>query len=66
VPGAELGHRTSYPRYEFSNASAEVRALFGEACDRLGIDWKQNKPRNLSVARRDSVRILDEFVGPKR
>ncbi len=57
---------TAYPRYHFSNASADIRALFGAACDRLGIRWRQNNARNLSVARRTSVAILDEFVGPKR
>jgi hypothetical protein len=57
---------TPYPRYHFSNASADIRALFGYACDLLGVDWRPNNARNLSVARRDSVKKLDEFVGPKR
>jgi hypothetical protein len=57
---------TPYPRYHFSNASADIRALFGAACDRLGIQWRPNNARNLSVARRASVAMLDEVVGPKR
>lgn len=57
---------TPYPRYHFSNASADIRALFGNACDLLGVQWRQNNARNLSVARRESVRLLDAFVGPKR
>ncbi len=56
---------TAYPRYHFSNASSDIRDLFGRACDRLGISWRQNNARNLSVARRESVRELDAFVGPK-
>lgn len=56
---------TDYPRYHFSNASDDIRALFGRACDRLGVDWRPNNARNLSVARRPSVRLLDQFVGPK-
>jgi hypothetical protein len=56
---------TAYPRYHFSNASEDIRALFGRACDQLDIEWRQNNARNLSVARRSSVRALDEFVGPK-
>jgi len=56
----------AYPRYHFSNASADIRALFGRACDRLGVQWRPNNVRELSVARRDSVSLLDEFVGPKK
>jgi hypothetical protein len=55
-----------YPRYHFTNESSDIRALFGRACDRLGIEWRQNNRKNLSVARRESVARLDEFVGPKR
>jgi hypothetical protein len=57
---------TPYPRYEFTNASTDIQAIFGRACDTLGIEWRPNKPRRLSVARRASVALLDEFVGPKR
>jgi Homeodomain-like domain len=57
---------TPYPRYEFTNASTDIQAIFGRACDALGIEWRPNKPRSLSVARRASVALLDEFVGPKR
>lgn len=59
------GCRVPYPRYHFSNASDDIRALFGRACDRLGVDWRPNNARSLSVARRDSVRFLDQFIGPK-
>jgi hypothetical protein len=58
-------NNTPYPRYHFSNASDDIRALFGRACDRFGVDWRPNNARNLSVARRDSVRLLDQFIGPK-
>ena len=57
---------TAYPRYHFSNVSADIRAIFGWACDQLGIEWRPNNPWSLSVARRASVALLDEFVGPKR
>ncbi|HSS10209.1 MAG TPA: hypothetical protein VLL25_10005 [Acidimicrobiales bacterium] len=56
---------TPYPRYHFTNASADIRAIFGRACDRLGIEWRYNNARNLSVAKRGSVARLDEFIGPK-
>lgn len=53
------------PRYHFCNASEDIRAIFGRACDVLGVEWRQNNARNLSVAKRASVAILDEFIGPK-
>jgi hypothetical protein len=56
----------SYPRYMFSNTSPEIRAMFGMACDLLGVKWRQANACNLSVARRESVAILDRHVGPKR
>jgi hypothetical protein len=66
VPGAELGERDGDPRYHFSNVSADIRGIFGRACDQLGIEWRPNNPFSLSVARRGSVALLDEFVGRKR
>jgi hypothetical protein len=56
----------TYPRYLFSNASADIRWIFCQACDQLGIEWRIMSARNISVARRASVARLDEFVGPKR
>lgn len=55
-----------YVRYYFSNLSVDIRGLFCESCDRLGIHWTQSNHRNISVADRRSVAILDSFVGPKR
>jgi hypothetical protein len=57
---------TAYPRYHFSNVSGDIRRIFGRACDQLGIEWRANNRWSLSVARRDSVALLDGFVGPKR
>ncbi len=54
-----------YPRYCFTNASADIRALFCRYCDLMGIAWRQMNARNISVARREAVAALDEFVGPK-
>jgi hypothetical protein len=56
----------AYPRYFFSNKSADIRGLFCDYCERLGIRWTQSNPRNVSVSHRDSVALLDSFVGPKR
>jgi hypothetical protein len=55
-----------YPRYFFSNLSADIRGLFCEYCERLGVRWTQSNHRNISVSHRHSVAILDAFIGPKR
>jgi len=55
----------AYPRWFFSNRSADIRGLFCEYCDRLGIRWTQSNPRNISVSHRDSVALLDSFVPAK-
>ena len=56
----------AYPRYFFSNRSLDIQGIFCEACDRLGVAWRQDGPWNISVARRDAVAILDRHIGPKR
>ena len=56
----------AYPRYFFTNYSADIRDIFCEHCDLLGIRWTQSNARNISVSHRKSVAILDEIVGPKR
>jgi hypothetical protein len=55
-----------YPRYFFSNLSADIRRIFCEHCELLGIRWTQSNGRNISVSNRASVERLDDFVGPKR
>ena len=55
----------AYPRYFFSNLSADIRRLFCEYCERLGVRWTQSNHRNISVSHRHSVAILDGFIGPK-
>jgi hypothetical protein len=55
----------AYPRYFFSNLSADIRGLFCESCDQLGLRWRQSNPRNISISDRTSVALLDENVGPK-
>jgi len=54
-----------YPRYLFVNMSADIHRLCGEALDRLGVAWRFSKPTTISVARREAVARLDEFVGPE-
>jgi hypothetical protein len=54
-----------YPRYNFSNESADIMRLCQQSLDELGISWRICRPNMLSVARREAVARLDEFVGPK-
>lgn len=54
------------PRYAFSNRSADIKQLFCESCDALGVRWTEPSDRQIAVYRKKSVERLDEFVGPKR
>jgi hypothetical protein len=54
-----------YPRYLFTNESADILGLCGETLDRLGVAWRFSRRNAISVARREAVARLDEFVGPK-
>lgn len=60
------GKQYAYPRYVFTNASDDIRQMFCDACDAIGVEWRVMNARNISVARRASVAVLDGFVGPKR
>ena len=54
-----------YPRYFFSNLSDDIRRIFCEHCELLGIRWTQSNRRNISISHRKSVALMDEFIGPK-
>lgn len=54
-----------YARYFFSNASDDIRRLFTDSCDRLGIAWKQSNQRVISIAQKGAVAEMDTFIGPK-
>ena len=56
----------AYSRYHFTNRSDEIRELFVWACGLAGVECRPNNRWNISVARRDSVALMDEFIGPKR
>ena len=52
------------PRYSFSNRSHDIRRIFCEACDRLGLRYT-TCPNTVYVSRKDDVAALDAFIGPK-
>lgn len=59
------GKDYEYPRYQFSNRSDDIRKLFTDTADKLGVEWRPWTRWHISVAKRDSVALLDSFIGPK-
>ncbi|HET9500657.1 MAG TPA: transcriptional regulator [Marmoricola sp.] len=57
--------RYDYPRWQFTNESAEIMRWCGAALDLVGVPWRQTKRTVLSVSTRAGVGALDELVGPK-
>jgi hypothetical protein len=61
--------RYEYPRYFFSNKSDDIRKLFTDTLDKVGVQWttlaRGCDPFNVSVARKASVALMDVHVGPK-
>ncbi|MFE3640416.1 helix-turn-helix domain-containing protein [Streptomyces sp. NPDC059169] len=61
--------RYEYPRYFFTNVSDDIRRLCTDTLDGLGVEWKHctrnGRPYNISVARRESVALMDAHIGPK-
>ncbi|WP_307831395.1 transcriptional regulator [Nucisporomicrobium flavum] len=55
----------AYPRYMFTNKSADIMRLCQDALDRSGVRWRMCSPIQLSVARREGVVVLDGVVGAK-
>jgi hypothetical protein len=45
--------------------SEDMRRLFTDACDRIGVAWRPWGGFHISVARREAVALLDTFIGPK-
>jgi hypothetical protein len=64
-PSKEGVRRYQYVRYVFTNASSDIRTIFTDSLDALGVEWRLMNARNISVARSAAVFALDQFVGPK-
>ncbi|KAA1417874.1 transcriptional regulator [Nocardioides humilatus] len=54
-----------YPRWQFCNASDDIRELCCWALDLVDIAWRQSDVRVISVSRREAVAALDELIGLK-
>jgi hypothetical protein len=61
--------RYEYPRYFFTNVSDDIRRLYTDTLDALGVEWthctRHGNPYNISVARKASVALMDTHVGSK-
>ena len=57
--------RYEYPRYFFTNPSTDIRQLYTDTLDKVGVGWTQANAHNISVARKASVALMDTHVGPK-
>lgn len=57
--------RYEYPRYFFTNLSGDIITLFTDTLDTVGVEWRRANHRNISIARKASVALMDTHVGPK-
>lgn len=64
-----VSKRYEYPRYFFTNTSDDIRRLCTDTMTRVGVRWtvlaRGGDPFNVSVARRESVALMDAHIGPK-
>jgi hypothetical protein len=54
----------SNPRYSFTQLSTDIRRIFTDACDLMGLRWTSSG-HTIYVSRKDDVARMDEFIGPK-
>jgi hypothetical protein len=53
-----------YSRYKFTNVSEDIKRLFCDSVEKLGLSWR-HWGQNITIARRPDVAFLDEHIGPK-
>lgn len=61
------GHRKryDYPRWQFTNHSAEIMSWCCDALDLVDVPWRRSSWKTVSVSTRAGVARLDELIGPK-
>ncbi len=52
-------------RYHFSNLSEDIKRLYCDSLDALGIRWTRPCSKQIAIYRKASVAMMDAFVGPK-
>lgn len=58
------GRSWANPRYSFTNRSDDIRRIFCQACELIGVRYTE-APQKVYVSRKQDVARLDEFIGPK-
>jgi hypothetical protein len=59
------GRNWSHPRYSFANKSDDIKRIFCDVCDLMGLRWTTSGEKTIYVSRMADVALLDRFVGPK-
>jgi Homeodomain-like domain len=59
------GRGWSHPRYSFANCSEDIKTIFCDACELMGLHWTASGEKTIYVSRKADVAVLDRFVGPK-
>lgn len=57
--------RYDYPRWQFTNCSAEIQQWCTDALDLVGVPWRKSNAKTISVSTRAGVARLDELIGLK-
>jgi hypothetical protein len=57
------GKAYAYPPTSSPTRSEDIKRLFCDALDRLGVEWRVMTASDISIAKRASVARLDAFVG---
>lgn len=52
-------------RYSFRQFSDDIRRIFCDTCDLVGVRWTASGKHTIYVSRKADVAKLDEFIGPK-
>ncbi len=53
-------------RYHFSNRSSDIRELFCDALERIGVHWTRNQPNSIAIYRKRDTALLDTLIERKR
>lgn len=59
------GTNWSWPRYSFTQFSDDIRRIFCDTCDLIGVRWTASGKHTIYVSRKADVARLDEFIGAK-
>jgi hypothetical protein len=59
------GRAWSHPRYSFANKSDDIKRIFCDTCDLMGLHWTVAGEKTIYVSRKADVAVLDRFVGAK-